>query len=160
MDFNVGIEWMANYDFLSLHGGISSFHLMRPDLSFYGGDKQPMNRLWIITAGAAYKLSEEWELKPNIIYMYQTASNKLHFGGGLEKKIEEGNWRFVNFSAYLRTSGAAIAIFGMGYRNFDFGFSYDFATKENIAGAFELSIIFNCNFDPELPDFYIPCNRY
>ena len=164
-DLNAGLEWMADFYFFQAHAGIASFHLLKPNQAIFSDYKHRLNRLWIMTAGTKHAIGESWSIFPNIIYMRQGKSEKFHFGGGIEKTLGEGNWKHINLSGYARTSGALIGILGMGYKNFDFGFSYDAGLNLDLGPfaidkAFEFSVVYKCNFDPELPSFYIPCNRY
>jgi type IX secretion system PorP/SprF family membrane protein len=164
-DMNVGLEWMADLNYFEAHAGLAAFHLFRPNQSMFSNKDFRLNRLWVMSAGTKHYLSETWTIFPNVIYMYQGQSDKLHLGGGIEKNLGEGDWKHFNLSGYVRASGALIAIAGVGYKNFDFGFSYDAGLNEDIGAfmidkAFEFSVVYKCNFDPELPSFYIPCNRY
>lgn len=163
-DMNAGLEWIGNFSLVDFHAGISSFHVTKPDQAIYSSNPQRLNRLWVITTGASYALNDEWTIFPNVIYMQQGRSEKLHFGGGIEKSLES-DFSFINVSTYVRSSGAIIFITGVGYKNLDFAFSYDAGTNRDLGAfaidkAFEFSVIYKCSFDASLPDVYVPCNRY
>ncbi len=149
--------------------GISLFHVTRPEQSFLL-DKDRLSMRSVLHGEALFKVSKRTMAGPSLLLMHQVAAREITVGGRLEHSLESDAAENVKllFATHTRISGtdAIILMAGLGYKVWDFGFSYDINVSSltlasSYQGGFELAIIYRENIvtgKRKLPTV-LPCIR-
>jgi type IX secretion system PorP/SprF family membrane protein len=146
-DANMGIYYrFADKDkAYSPFGGFSIYHLTNPNESFTGGiSKTPMR--FTFHGGCDYKVSDEFRMLPQFLYMNQANANELNIGIIGFYKIKDTNYEPMLGIAW-RNKDALVFHFGLKQKNSMVRISYDMNNSylqqySNGKGGLELSIIY------------------
>lgn len=147
VDFSAGLLAFSKRYFF----GFAAHHLTQPDEAFIGGEsKLPMK--YTGHAGAVIPLegrSGNASISPNILYQYQGKFQQLLLGIYFNKgPLVAGLW--------YRGADAAIALIGIQYGTFKFGYSYDYTVSKlsnSTSGSHEISIGTNFACSPKEKKF-------
>jgi len=146
-DANMGVfykykkeEWKAHPFF-----GYSVYHATRPNQSLTGITKDKIPMRWVLQGGADYKISEEINITPAILFMNQGKAYELNIGSTGFYHLKDTKYDVMGGLNY-RLKDAIIIQLGMKYEEHVFRFSYDINTSglanyTNGKGAFEFSIL-------------------
>ncbi len=142
---------------VNLYGGLSYYHIAKPNESFLGENNVRSNRM-VVHGGGEIMVSNDFSVNPNVLYMAQSTTNELttgaafgyHFdqgsGGGYGKTSNYDGSAFY-LGAWYRWDDAVIVVAAVDYNSFKFGFSYDINTSklQNASlnqGGIELSLMY------------------
>lgn len=133
-------DWNA-YPFL----GYSVYHLTRPNQSFTGIEQDKLPMRWVYELGADWKMNEQVNIKPMILYMLMAKARELNIGATGSYLLKETKYTLLGGLNY-RTKDAFIVQLGMKYDQHIIMFSYDINTSSlnnytNGRGAFEFSLV-------------------
>ena len=100
---------------------------------------------WVLQCGADYKISEEINIVPMLVYMNQGKAHELNIGSTGFYHLKDTKYDVMGGLNY-RVKDAFIIQVGMKYDQHIFRFSYDINTSylnnyTNGKGAFEFSIL-------------------
>ena len=169
-DVNFGLVWTGSLneqiDFL---GGYAVDHLAFPKASFSPQPSEeanvPLNHSIFLTG--RIPTSMRLNLNPSVLFSYSAGARNLTFGasGYLLQRSPEQMLSAINFGIYHRLLDAVILTGGFSYTEYTLGFSYDINVSglrrgTSTLGALEVSVMFDCSFDPALPEKLIPCYRF
>ena len=165
-DLSGGLLWFATLDKHSFYAGAAMHHLNQPNVSFLGAEESLFSRL-TVHAGGELALNKKMSVLPNIIYLDQGPHMEINAGAAIRLAIDpsQQNSQFLQFGLWYRMgnqviSGDAPGTFSTSlhsdaliiatrfeYRNYGFGFSYDYnvselATGSTGNGSFELSVTY------------------
>ncbi len=144
-DVSVGLVWVNTLGKIKNELGISFLHLNQPAASFYENGKEiyPIRSNFYVKS--TMPLNKRFSMNGQFRYSKQATAKMLVLGMGGEYKIDKE--KVLKFGLANRKEDAFILSAGLGYKNMDFGISYDLqhsklsgATNGN--GAVELSAIF------------------
>lgn len=163
--FNAGIGWIKKYKSIKLTAGYGIFNINRPKDGFIS----TTDRLAFRHSGnvhASIYLSHQYTIMPQILYMRSAGATDFVFVTNAGKKItqEVSVLLGAGYRGSQTNSDAFLAIVGLSYRRFDFGFSMDFnvsqlSVQSKGKTAYEISLIYTT------PSLFsnkasIPCDRY
>ncbi|MBS1600583.1 MAG: PorP/SprF family type IX secretion system membrane protein [Bacteroidetes bacterium] len=131
---------------LSFFGGVSAFHITRPDYPFLSNSvQQRLPVRYSVHAGARITASDLVTVVPSAIYMREGTAQEKMLGVYVQMYVSEttdmmfgANWRFAD---------AASPFVGVYYRGLTFGISYDVDVSARTIGvskgnSLEVSISF------------------
>jgi len=145
VDLSAGL--LAGYK-ESVYFGVVVSHLNSPNMSFYDGQKDQMDRKITVHAGAIFDFRQgmdgedlrNFALTPNLVYMQQGKFHQLNLGMSVNKyPLVVGLWFRHNFE----NPDAVIVLFGFQQKQYKIGYSYDYTVsrlKGQTVGAHEISI--------------------
>ncbi len=169
-DLNAGVYWRLKLPKIRPSVGLAFFHLNQADESFNQiGEKLSIRQN--IHADVKILLDDGFYLRPAYYFSGQKKANEMLMGTDFGIYINKENNSIREVFAgmyfrngYLRNTDSYIAMAGLQYSNWRFGFSYDVNISEldaasNNRGAFELSVIYRAP-STEPKHTAIPCDRY
>jgi len=137
-DFAAGILLYSE----NLYGGISAYHLSRPDMGFYTPDRLPIK----YTAHLGYNFfygkgnNEDLRISPNVIYQNQALFQRINAGLYVDYWIMTvGGWLRYD----LKNNYYAIFLLGVNNGFYRIGYSYDYSLSGLYGittGVHELSV--------------------
>ena len=161
LDVNSGVYWSKKFGRVTPTVGYSAFHLTRPNQAVIAnGVSLPFRSAFHSEASVKFGTLE---FHPHVMYLATSKASNVLYGLNAIKSIGE-HYR-VLLGAESRYKDAAIAIFGIGIKEWDLGVSYDFnfsGLSETISQktAFEISLTYT-HPDKKYPtDFTVPCGIF
>ncbi len=154
---------------LAYEAGGTIFHLTTPTENFLTtGEENELGMRYLGHARAIYMINDKFSVMPSLLYMNQSKAQEMIAGSDFGYQINSGGFMgTASIGAHYRFDDAVIAVVGLDYQNFRFGFSYDITTSSLTnavnggVGGFELSLIYRACSLPIIPKEYImPCPRY
>lgn len=146
-DANMGVFYKYKKDEWKAHPffGYSVYHITRPNQSLTGVTKDKIPMRWVLQGGADYKITEEINIIPTILYMNEGKAHELNIGSTGFYHLKDTKYDVMGGLNY-RVKDAFIIQAGMKYDQHVFRFSYDINTSSlknytNGKGAFEFSIL-------------------
>lgn len=165
LDVNAGVAWSKLVKKTRITAGYAIYHANRPKDNFVSNKKAVAFR-HVINGTAKFNLKSGFSISPNLLLMYSAAANDIVLGANAGKKLNE------DFSLLLgagfRTNSinkdAALVILGLGYKQIDFGISFDYNMSQlsktmKQKNAWEISLAYTT---PSIVPhkITIPCDRY
>lgn len=143
-DVRLGLTWSSYLDETVIKLGFAYMHVLNPNEGLYTFESPLPPRLvahgnFKIPFGSVF-------IRPNVLYMNQAGASQINAGGHLGYMIGDG------FEAYIgggiRLDDAVLAMFGLNFKGFQLGLSYDVNTSilnavSNNVGAYELSLTYS-----------------
>ncbi len=138
--------------------GIAGFHLNKPRQTFLKDDNQVLAIRRVAHANFETYLTNRLVLNTNAIYQYQDKAKYFSVGGSLGYYVD-GIQTILNAGLWYWSKNALIPYVGIGYKDFQFGFSYDITTSKLNQAArkpntWEISLILR---GTSKPGNIIPC---
>ena len=138
--------------------GVAEFHLNKPKQTFLADENQVLAVRRVAHANFETFLNNRLVLNTNAIYQYQDQAKYFSVGGALGYYLD-GAQTMLNAGVWYWSKNAIIPYLGIGYKDFQFGFSYDMTTsKLNQAtrkpNTWEISLILRGSTKPPA---VIPC---
>lgn len=157
-DFSAGVLYSVRPSKnLDLYTGLASFHLTKPEESFFASTNNKVNRRHILHSGAAYKTGGNYDILPSILFMTQGPAKQINIGSAIRfNSLISGSG--VRFGVWYRNSGntdAFILMTGLEYnKNITIGLSYDANVSALSAiskgrGAYEIALIYVSKSSPK-----------
>ena len=166
-DLNFGLGWSKKLRIIEPELGVSFFHITNPKESFFESNNNlPLRMIYL--GGLNFPFGHFY-LHPRAIYMRQHKAAEFLGGSELGFKIPKSAlFKEIFVGYYFRndfatTYDASIAVFGIQFKEFRLGFSYDINSSPlkiatNKKGAFEFSLIYISK--STVPQkVTIPCDR-
>ena len=157
-----------------LFSGLSTFQINSPKQSISGTESK-LGRRYVFNVGVKHQLTEKIIIIPQLMYVNQSRAKDLNLGGLVKYELIPSSQTNVVFGAFYRTSDAFILVGGADYKGFKAKLSYDVTTSglrkskkyegaapNNIAGAWEVSLIFKGLFKNHnyANDYTVPCGIF
>lgn len=171
LDLNVGVEWSRKIGNIEPKIGFSIHHINRPKESYWNSASERLRARKVFFAETYYQINSEFGLHPKFLFMWTSKTNDLLLGANLSKKIQIKNIPLIYAGLHYRHGisrvfDALIPTFGVKYKRYDIGLSYDVnlsslskSTYSNRKGSLEFSLIYTGA--STLPKkLLIPCDRY
>ncbi|MGQ0827414.1 MAG: PorP/SprF family type IX secretion system membrane protein [Bacteroidota bacterium] len=130
VDFSGGVVVFTK----RFYGGFAAHHINQPDEGFLGPSKLPVKLTG--HAGAIFKISEDANISPNILFQQQQDFQQLNLGLYINKGALVGGLWYRNMDSF-------IVLIGVQHGVLKFGYSYDVTISKltNVtAGSHELSL--------------------
>lgn len=145
-DMNLGLFWYGIIGKTGIFAGGSSFHMLNPKESFLS-DENRLIRRYVGHLGANIYLTEDFNLIPNFILMYQNAAQQIAAGTMVEWKIPATKSSFKIGGYYRPSDRSVIASTAVKVDDFELGLSTDFLSRmqtlSKTRSAFELSLTYS-----------------
>lgn len=130
----------------NVFGGISFFHINKPKDPIISSQSTALNTIplrYIIHGGVSFNLSERTHIIPHALYMHQGTAHEMMLGAYAQYNVNEET--DVMVGAYYRVKDAVAPFFGVDWRNFIIGLSYDvnaskLGSMTRNVNSFELSL--------------------
>lgn len=155
LDMQVGMNYAYfPTEKIYLNAGFSAHHLNRPKETFFSADDVDTHIAprYIGFLNGSFMVNEQWIVNPNAYYTTQAGASELVLGLNAHYNISgDGQYQLIG-GLYYRHKDAIIPMIGLGYKDYDFSFTYD-ATMSDMRsyngtrGAFEFSLIKQGVFD-------------
>ncbi|WP_018344865.1 PorP/SprF family type IX secretion system membrane protein [Cytophaga aurantiaca] len=165
LNVNAGVAWTHLFGKVKLTGGYALFNLNKP-VEGYGSATKAVPFRHVLNASAVYYMTPTIHLLPHLLYMNSATATDFLFGVNATKKVTD-NLGFLVGAGYrgsTQNSDAAIAVAGINYNRFAFGFSWDFNVSSlskdaRNKSAWELSLTY---ITPSRASnkVTLPCDRY
>ncbi len=164
-DFSSGLHWHLQLDKEQRYdAGFALFHINNPNQSLLGYNNILLDKKFVIYGNSLLQFWKNTDLLPSILFMNQGKYRELTFGTRArfvkEKKIDE--YTATNFGLFVRHKDAVIVVFGLDYRSYTFGISYDInisnlKVASNSRGGLELSASYRLNRTGKVIPREVPC---
>lgn len=152
-----------SYSITTLHSnfdiGAAAFHVNKPKQTFLKDEKQYLLMRKVAHANYETYLTESVILSTNAVYQSQGTAKYYSFGGALGYILPYQQDVLLNAGIWYWSKNAIIPYFGLAYKDYQFGLSYDATiSKLNAASqkpkTWELSLIVRGR---NKPNMVIPC---
>ena len=150
----------------NVFGGLSVFHINKPYdriVSMQGKETNTIPVRYSFHGGVSYNFSERLYIIPHVLYMHQGTANEVMLGTYVQLNVNAET--DVLMGAYYRYKDALAPFFGLDYKNFIVGLSYDAnisrlggATTRNV-NSFELSLTYIKRKESKSIFDFIRCSR-
>ena len=151
LDMQVGMNYAYfPTEKVYVNTGFSAHHVNRPRESFFASDiNQINNQLPIRYIGflnGSFMVNEQLIVNPNVYFTTQAKSYEVVGGLNAHYNLSGDGEYILIGGVYYRFKDAAIALIGLGYKDFTFSFTYDATISSlknynNTRGAFEFSLV-------------------
>ncbi len=151
-DLGIGMyyEMVDKKEMFNPFGGFSIRHLSFPNEAI-SLDRFTLPIHYIVHGGTNIKINKEWNIAPNLLFMYQRAAWEFNFGAMADYKIENTDYSIL-FGLNYRLKDAVIMHSGFKYKSSVIRISYDINSSylrnyTSYRGAFEFSISYIGSFN-------------
>jgi type IX secretion system PorP/SprF family membrane protein len=157
---NAGITYSATTEKTNFDIGIAAFHMNKPKQTVLKDDNQYVPLRKVVHANFETTINEQLVFNTNGIYQFQGKANYFSVGGALGYYVGDNtDETLVTGGLWYWSKNAVIPYFGVAYKNFQFGVSYDITVSKLSQAAkkpntWELSMILRGS---RKPSGYIPC---
>jgi type IX secretion system PorP/SprF family membrane protein len=158
---SVGLIYSYVTQYSDFDFGVSAFHLNKPKQTVTSDPRQYLPPRYVVHTNFENYLDERVVLNTNAIYQSQANVSYFSVGGGIGYFLSNDGEDdlMVNAGVWYWSKNAVIPYFGMVYKKFQFGLTYDVTVSKLAAAAqkpktLELSIIIRGD---DRPKGVIPC---
>lgn len=164
-DFSSGLHWHLQLDKEQRYdAGLALFHINRPNQSFFGYNDILLDNKLVIYGNSLLQFWNNTDLLPSFLFMNQGKYRELTFGTRVRfvKEKRPIDYTATNFGLFLRHNDAVIVVFGLDYKSYTFGISYDvnisrLKIASNSRGGLELSASYRLNKTGKVVPREVPC---
>ena len=153
LDVNLGAGWNYKAKYFMPFISLAVFHINKPNESFFDNTNRLKIRN-IISGGFLWYSSPKLTLAPSILLTQTSTASEFVVGSNfyfsLDRRYSIRKAIYIGCfvrQGFINLTDAAITTFGMNYKNYTAGVSYDIniselKTASNLKGALELSFIY------------------
>jgi type IX secretion system PorP/SprF family membrane protein len=169
LDVNLGATWSKKFSKFNLLAGLAVNHINRPKDTYFSQVFERRKMRGLFHTQAEVPLNDRFQLEPKIMWMWTAKAQEYLFGSNVRYKT--GNKFIPHMYGGLfyrhgikRTFDAIYPVFGVIYKKFDFGLSYDVNLSPLSKGikrvkTLELSLTYTVP-SKQVKYKIIPCDRY
>jgi len=169
LDVNLGATWTKKFKKIRLVSGIAANHVNRPKDTYFSQVFQRRKMRGVFHTTAEILLNTKFQLEPKVMWMWTAKANDMLLGSNVRYKTQNKTIPAIYGGVFYRhgikrTFDAVYPVFGLVYKNFDIGVSYDVNVSQLSEGikrvkTLEFSLIYTA---PSTRVKYkiIPCDRY
>ena len=143
LGFGLGAQLFRSDDF-EWDIGLAVQHINKPDNTFYSSGKVPINPHYIVNSGIRFRLTDQMQLLPSVLYMKQNSTSQFDINAQLKFEIDNPQSPVSNIyaGAGMRMKDAIVLNVGADFKNVFAGFSYDINTSglKNASNSTHFSI--------------------
>lgn len=169
VDLNLGTSWKKKFNKFNLLAGVAIHHINRPKDTYFSQVFERRKMRGVFHTEAEIKLNADWQLEPKIMWMWTARAQEYLFGSNVRYSTANNLIPFVYFGVFYRhgikrTFDAVYPVFGVIYKEFDLGLSYDINLSPLSKGikrvkTFEASLKYTVPTS-KVKYKIIPCDRY
>ncbi|MEO8151234.1 MAG: PorP/SprF family type IX secretion system membrane protein [Bacteroidia bacterium] len=148
LGFGLGAQLFRSDDF-QLDAGAAVQHINSPKNSFYSSGKVNIAPHYIFNTGIRYRLSDQMQVLPSLLYMKQNSISEFDINAQLKYELDNPQLPVSNIYAGvgMRMKDAIVLNVGADFKNVFAGFSYDINTSglKHVSkgrGAIEFALIY------------------
>ena len=139
--------------------GGAAYHVNKPKQTFLQDDKQILPIRYVAHANFERYITENTVLSFNTIFQKQSTAQYYSVGGALGYFLPSNPDIMLNAGVWYWSKNAVIPYFGVTYKDFQFGISYDATISKlndaaNKPNTYEVSLILRGR---NKPSYVIPC---
>ena len=169
-DLNVGASWTKKFNKITPKVGFSVNHINRPKDSYFSNDTERLRARKVFFTEVQIPLNSKFALQPKVLMMWTAKANDLLVGSNLSiqttSKIIPSYYAGIHYRhGVSRIFDALIPTFGLQYKKYAFGISYDVNLSSlsvgtnSRKGTYEFSLIYTgASTIPK--KVLLPCDRY
>lgn len=168
-DLNSGVQWNKKYGKYDITGGFALNHINRPKDTYFGTFTKRLKSRKVAYSEINYEYNDRITLQPKFLMMWTTNANDFLLGSNVKYTLPNKIITSVFGGVFYRHGvkrelDAFYPIIGCSYKQFDFGFSYDFnvsALSKQVKrkSSFEVSLIYT-ELSSKTKYKVQPCDRY
>jgi type IX secretion system PorP/SprF family membrane protein len=169
LDVNLGATWSKRFNKLNLVSGIAVNHINRPKDTYFSQVFERRRSRGVFHTAAEVPLNNTFQLEPKTMWMWTTKANDFLLGSNVRYKTLNRTIPSVYAGIFYRhgikrTFDAVYPVFGLVYKNFDLGVSYDVNLSALSKGikrvkTIEFSLVYTAP-SSKVKYKIIPCDRY
>ena len=150
MDMQVGMNYaIFPNEKVYFNSGFSVHHVNRPHESFFDQDFGTDNRVpmrYIGFLNGSFMLNDQVIINPNAYFTVQSNITEIVAGANAHYNVSGDGEYILIGGLYYRHKEAVIPLIGLGYKDYNFTFTYDATIStlknyNNTRGAFEFSLV-------------------
>jgi len=131
------------------NAGFSAMHVNRPRESFFDAEPGIDNRIPVRFTGflnGSFMINDQVIVNPNVYFSLQARSYEIVGGANAHYNLSGDGEKVLIGGLYYRYKDAIVPMIGLGYKDYNFTFTYDVTTSSlknynSGRGAFEFSLI-------------------
>lgn len=123
---NAGLTYSITSEKSNIDIGVAAYHVNRPKQTFLQDKNQYLPMRKVAHANFESYINDRFILNINAIYQYQQQAKYYSFGGAIGYYAGNQQDVIVNLGAWYWSDNAFIPYLGIGYNDFQLGFSYDY----------------------------------
>ncbi len=168
-DLNFGGSWKKKFDKLNVVVGMAANHINRPKDTYFSQVFERRKVRGVFHSEVEYKLTEIFQLEPKMLWTWTAKAQDYLFGSNLRYKTMNPIIPSLYAGVFYRhgikrTFDAVYPVFGLTYKRFDIGVSYDVNLSPLSKGikrvkTLEFSLIYTAP-SSKVKYKIIPCDRY
>lgn len=168
-DLGLGLHWAFKPNkFNHIESGIALYHINKPKFSYYEDSDIIIPLKFNIYFSDLILISDNYSIKPSILFQKQNQYNEIIFGGDLKLNYSQTIFeqKILSLGLYYRVVDALIAMVKYQYNNLNMGLSYDINLSKltpasRTYGGVELWILYSFNaFKYRQTSSSIPCPQF
>ncbi|MFA7274518.1 MAG: PorP/SprF family type IX secretion system membrane protein [Crocinitomicaceae bacterium] len=169
VDVNIGGVWSKKFKRFNLVSGIAANHVNRPKDTYFSQVFERRKMRGVFHTMVEIPLNLKLQLEPKLMWMWTTKANDMLLGSNLRYKTENKTIPAIYGGVFYRhgikrTFDAVYPVFGLVYKRFDIGVSYDVNVSALSKGikrvkTIEFSLIYTAPSN-KVKYKIIPCDRY
>ncbi|MCW3119644.1 MAG: hypothetical protein JWM28_3726 [Chitinophagaceae bacterium] len=127
---SAGLTYSATSEKSNFDLGVAAFHLNRPKQTFLKDDKQFLPVRKVVHANFETFINEQLVFNTNGVYQFQAQAKYFSVGCALGYYLGDESETLVTGGLWYWSKNALIPYFGLAYKDFQFGVSYDITTSK------------------------------
>jgi len=127
-NLNAGVQWGYEKEKRkTFTAGVAFFNLLTPDQSLIQTETIPLDRRLSLNVGSNYRLTEELDILPTLLYMRQGTFNQTSLGTSVKYYLDPSpyHYRAIYLGGWWRVGDAGNLAIGMDYNRLFASVSYD-----------------------------------
>jgi len=160
-DLNIGINFAANFDRLSLALGYAHYHLTKPQETLLNNSSEFVAPRQTLNMGLVYLMNNYVDLNVTGVYNVQKNNNDTILGAVLGFKPNDETRMKLNFGMWFKFNEASFFPYlGVSLGNISAGLNYTVYGNKLLSATprtYELSFIYRHN---NFKGFRVPCPRF
>ena len=159
LSLSAGLKYSLTTEKTNIDIGVAGFHLNTPKQTFLEDENQRLAMRKVAHFNVETFINDLVVLNINGIYQQQSSATYYSFGGALGYYLPQNDNLILNAGLWYWSNNAVIPYVGFGYKNYQFGLSYDITVSKlnetrQKPKTFELSMIIRGITEPT---GIIPC---
>jgi len=127
---SAGLTYSAKTEKTNFDLGVAAFHLNKPRQTFLKDDNEFLAIRKVAHANFETFINERAVINTNAIYQYQKKASYFSVGGAFGYYAGNTAETLVTAGLWYWSANAIVPYVGLGYKNFQFGVSYDFTISK------------------------------
>jgi type IX secretion system PorP/SprF family membrane protein len=165
-DLTIGLQYSQQFNSgTTFHVGAAGLHILTPNETFMNSTVNVLPMRIVGHGGLSVPLNQKMTLNPKVLYMGQGGAQEINIGTDIGYKLQNPSLPSQVYGGlWYRMKDAVIPYFGLDYRSFRLGLSYDvnvssLTEASHAKGGFEVSLIYVGCLTTTPSVIVVPCIR-